>query len=105
MTIRLQITALGHVPAADCVASPPRAVALSKPTREKMQATTASAHARARRRPCSFSWVVSTLKPCLNRTMQARARMQATEAASRTRVRMEEIRMSLKAMNQHDASR
>ncbi len=64
-----------------------------------MQATT------ARAMPWTltpFSWVcaVSSTNPCLNRMMQARARMQATEAASSTRVRMDDTRMSLKAMNQ-----
>ena len=75
-------------------ASPPSAVALSKPTREKTVITM------ARERSCSvmpetFSWAGSLVNPCLNRITNARARMHTTETASKTRVRTEETRMSL----------
>ena len=75
-------------------ASPPRVVALSNPTSEKMQATTARPMPRTST-PLSLSCFVSTTKPCLNRITKARAVMHATEAPSKTRVRMEETRMSL----------
>ena len=65
------MTALGTVRLA-FFASPPSAVALSKPTREKMQATTARPMP-CRPTPLSESWSVSTLKPCLKRMTKARA--------------------------------
>ncbi len=65
-----------------------------------MQATTA--------RPMPWNWLlavqlaVSTEKPCLNRTMAARQRMQATESRLEDQGQEDETRMSLKATNQHD---
>ena len=79
---RLAITARGRL-RRGFFASPPMVVAASKPTREKMQATTARPMPRTFT-PLSDSCLVSTEKPCLNRITQARAMMQATEAASRT---------------------
>ena len=67
-------------------ASLPSAVALSKPTRLKMQATTARLMP-CRLTPLRVSWLVSTVNPWANRTYPARLRMQATESPSRASVR------------------
>ena len=88
-----QITARGTF-LSGFFASALSAVALSNPTRLKMQATT------ARLIPCgvtplSLSWSVSTVKPCLNSTTAASARMSATEMPSNASVISDEILMSL----------
>ncbi len=75
-------------------ASPPSAVALSKPTRLKMQATMARLVPWIPT-PLSDSCAVSTVKPCENSTTPARLRMHATDRPSRTRVMTEDSRMSL----------
>ena len=67
------------------LASPPRVVALSKPTREKMQITTARLSP-WKVIPLAFTMVVSMVRPCLNRMMKARASMAATDTHSNTRV-------------------
>ncbi len=90
---RLAITARGMV-TRGFLASPPRVVALSNPTREKTVITTARLRS-CRVMPCALSWVGSDGKPCLNKMTAARARMQATEAPSKARVNRDEILMSL----------
>jgi hypothetical protein len=90
---RLQTTAFGTVRSA-LRASPPRAVALSKPTRLKMQTTTARFMS-FRPTPSSRNWFVSTCTPWRKSTTKHRARMSATEAASKTSINSDEIRMSL----------
>src|ERR1700722_8245503 len=84
-------------------ASPPRVVALSKPTREKTVMTTARLRSWMVM-PCTLSCAVSVGNPCLNRITNAKARMQATEAASNSKVNSEEILMSLYATSQHTAA-
>src|SRR5947199_5146739 len=93
--MRLQITAFGMV-RKGFRASPPSAVALSKPTRLKMQATTARLMPR-NVTPSRWTWAVSMTIPCLNSTIAASARMHTTESPSRMRVSMEDSRMSFTA--------
>ena len=102
VAMRLAMTALGTVRLA-FLASPPSAVALSKPTREKMETTTASPMPR-RLTPPSLSCWLSPWMPCLKRMTKASAVMQATEAPSSRSVRIDETRMSLYAISQHNAA-
>jgi hypothetical protein len=74
-------------------ASPLRAVALSKPTRLKMQATTARLMPWIPT-PLSVNWLWSTGSPWEKSTIPARARMQATERPSSTSVRIDDSRIS-----------
>ena len=76
------------------LASPPSVVALSNPTREKMQITTARLRP-WKVMPFALTMVVSIVSPCLNRTTKARARMQATDTHSKTSVSRDETWMSL----------
>ena len=88
------MTALGTVRLGS-LASPPSAVALSKPTSEKMQATTAKPHATQADPLQGQLRVVDVEGRAWKSTTAANERIRATEAPSSTRVRMEETRMSL----------
>ncbi len=93
---RLHMTARGTL-RSGFFASLPSVVALSKPTRLKMQMTIAKSMP-LRPAPWSLICWVSTVKPCLKRTTPASARMHATESPSSTSVSSDDTRMSFHAI-------